>query len=254
MAVRFDGKVALITGTAGGQGRAAAQLFASEGAHVVGCDVKVDENAETVELVKAAGGRMDAMAPVDLGDPDEARAWVEEAVAVGGGVDILYNNASAARFAPVADLPVEDWQFTIRNELDLVFYVSKFAWPHLVARGGGVIISTASVAALSATEVPIAAHAAAKAGVVALTRQMALEGAAAGIRCVSISPGAIASPGTAELLQNPDIRAHLEAQNMLKKIGEPEDVARVALFLASDDASFLTGCDYIVDAGFSNLK
>ena len=254
MVGRFEGKVVLITGTAGGQGRAAARLFAGEGAHVVGCDVKVGENAETVELVNGAGGRMDAMAPVDLGDPDAARAWVDAAVALAGGIDVVYNNASAACFAPFPDLSVEDWQFTIRNQLDLVFFVSKFAWPHLVARGGGVILNTASVAAFSATEVPIAANVAAKAAVVALSRQIAAEGAAVGIRCLSISPGSIASPANADRLRDPSIRAELEAQSMLKRIGDPEDVARLALFLASDDASYLTGCDYIVDGGFAHLR
>jgi NAD(P)-dependent dehydrogenase (short-subunit alcohol dehydrogenase family) len=251
---RLAGKVALITGTAGGQGRAAALLFADAGAHVVGCDLKVEENEETIALVRDAGGEMTGTAPVDLGDPEAAQRWVEDAAANAGGIDIVYNNASAARFAPVADMPLDDWHFTIRNELDLVFYVSKFAWPHLVARGGGVIVNVGSVAARSATQVPIAAHAAAKAAVVALTRQMALEGAGVGIRCVSVSPGAIASPGTAELLANPEIREQLEAQTMLRRIGQPEEVARVALFLASDDASFITGTDYLVDAGFAHLK
>ncbi len=107
MADRLAGKVALITGTAGGQGRAAALLFASEGATIVGCDLKVDESAETVEMVTAAGGAMTATAPVDLGDSATARRWVADAAALHGGFDILYNNASAPKFASIAAMSDE---------------------------------------------------------------------------------------------------------------------------------------------------
>jgi meso-butanediol dehydrogenase / (S,S)-butanediol dehydrogenase / diacetyl reductase len=124
-------RVALITGTGGGQGREAALKFASEGALVFGCDVKVEGNAETVELVRRAGGKMVGKAPVDLGNPGEAKAWVEEAASAHGRIDILYNNAASPRLGPIADISIEDWHFTIRNELDLVFLTTKFAWPHL---------------------------------------------------------------------------------------------------------------------------
>src|SRR5687768_16718870 len=122
MAGRLDGKVALITGTGGGQGRAAAELFCAEGASVVGCDLNAAENARTVELVRAAGGEMAGMAPVDLGDSREARQWVADAAAVHGRIDVLFNNAAAPRFAPIPELSDEDWHFTIRNELDLIFF------------------------------------------------------------------------------------------------------------------------------------
>jgi NAD(P)-dependent dehydrogenase (short-subunit alcohol dehydrogenase family) len=164
MAGRLDGKVALITGTGGGQGRAAAELFCAEGAGVVGCDLNAAENARTVELVHAAGGEMAGMAPVDLGDSRQARRWVADAAAVYGRIDVLFNNAAAPRFAPIPELSDEDWHFTIRNELDLIFFVTQAAWPHLLAVGGA-IINTASVQGL----VGIAmnggiAHAATKAG------------------------------------------------------------------------------------------
>jgi NAD(P)-dependent dehydrogenase (short-subunit alcohol dehydrogenase family) len=188
VAGRVEEKVVLITGTGGGQGRAAAELFCAEGARVVGCDVNATEDARTVELVQGKGGEMVGMAPVDLGDSDQARRWVADAAAVHGRIDVLFNNAAAPRFAPIADLSDDDWHFTIRNELDLVFYVTQAAWPHLQSSAGS-IINTASVQGLVGIAMSGGiAHAAAKAGVIAMTRQMAAEGAPHGIRANSITP------------------------------------------------------------------
>lgn len=145
MGTRLAGKVALITGTGGGQGRAAALLFAREGGEVVGCDLKQDGAAETVELVRREGGSMTSIQPVDLGDSGQARQWVEQAADVYGGFDILYNNAASATFASIGVLTDDDWRLMIRNELDLVFYTCSAAWPHLLARGGGSIINTGSI-------------------------------------------------------------------------------------------------------------
>ena len=145
--------------------------------------------------MEAAGGTMTGMAPVDLSDPEAAKAWVEEAAAVHGRIDVLYNNASSPRFVLMPEMSVEDWQYAIRNELDLVFYVTKFAWPYLAERGG-VIINTASISAHVATpDVGMASHCAAKGGVLALTRAFAADGAKHGIRAVSLSPGPIKTPG-----------------------------------------------------------
>ena len=140
---------------------------------------------------------MTGMAPVDLSDPDAAKAWVEEAAAaVHGRIDVVYNNASSPRFVPMPDLSVEDWQYGIRNELDLVFYVTKFAWPYLAERGG-VIINTASISAHVATpDVGMASHCAAKGGVLALTRVPSPPTARSTASArVSISPGPIKTPG-----------------------------------------------------------
>ncbi|MGH3150250.1 MAG: SDR family NAD(P)-dependent oxidoreductase, partial [Streptosporangiaceae bacterium] len=174
---RLDGKRALISGTGGGIGRAAALLFAREGAHVVGCDLNPETSAETVGLVRAARGRMDAIAPVDLATEDGARRWVEDAVGLAGGADILVNNASAIRFGPIGTLSFADWSFTIRHELDIVFLVTQAAWPHLVAAGGGSIVNVASItASRGAFFMPQNAHGAAKGGVLALTYQLVVEG------------------------------------------------------------------------------
>ncbi len=191
----LDKKVVLITGTGGGLGRVAAQTFAREGAKVVGCDIKVDANNETVELIRRAGGEMTGIAPIDLTDPEQARKMVEDAVAAYGGLDVVLNNAAIQYFGPMPDFSIDDWRATITGELDIPFFVSKFAWPHLVRRGGGVIINVASISGMIAHETPpMVAHATAKGGVIAMTRQLALEGARYGIRAVAISPGPFLTP------------------------------------------------------------
>lgn len=253
---RLDGKVALITGTAGGQGAAAARLFAAEGAVVFGCDLDAERAGQVATEVVAAGGTMHSHAPVDLADPAAATAWVEAAVAEAGGIDIVYNNASAPWVGPFEEMTWDNWQFTLRNELDLIVTVTKAAWPHLIARGGGVIINTASVAAhRGATFVEQAAHGAAKGGVLALTRHLAASGARHGIRANSISPGLIVTPQIEPFLAE----AGHPVQQMLRthplgRLGEPADVARVALFLASDDAGYLNAVDIIVDGGQSLIS
>ena len=253
MTGRLAGKVALITGTAGGQGRAAALLFAAEGAVVVGTDVQSDGAAETVELVRAAGGVMDSTHPLDLADEDGVRAWIDDAAARHGGIDVLYNNAGATRFSPIAETSYEDWSFTLRNELDIVFLATKHAWPHLIARGGGCVLLVGSTAGItgSLTNTRIA-HTATKGGVVAMTRQLAAEGAAHGIRANCISPGMIRTPATEGDLLAPDSPMRTIARAIpLGRIGAPEEVARCALFLASDEASYVTGANLVVDGGWS---
>lgn len=250
MSARLEGKVALISGTGGGQGRAAALRFAAEGAVIAGCDINAEADAETARLVDAAGGRMSTRV-CDLGEPEEARAWVEQAAQEFGRIDILYNNASTARFGPVPDLSVEDWRFTIRNELDLVFFTTKYAWPHLAVRGG-VIINVASVAGWHGSRGNgLCAHAATKGAVLAMTRQFAVEGAPLGIRAVSLSPGFVLTPGTRAFAENPETRAALVAGIPLGRPGEPEDIVGMAMFLATDEASYLTGADIIIDGGLT---
>jgi meso-butanediol dehydrogenase/(S,S)-butanediol dehydrogenase/diacetyl reductase len=251
---RLEGKVALITGTGGGQGRAAALLFAAEGAAVVGCDLKNEGAEETVELVRGSGGDMTSSHPLDLGDPAAAHAWVDEAAARHGGFDVLYNNASLPKFASIAEMTLDDWHFTVRNELDLIFYTCRAAWPHLVLRGSGSIINIGSISGMSSlAQTPgNFAHAATKGAVIAMTRELALEGGAHGIRANSISPGIIESPATSPLLKESWFREGHLAATMVSRIGTPEDVAYCALYLASDESSFVTGANFVVDGGFTS--
>jgi NAD(P)-dependent dehydrogenase (short-subunit alcohol dehydrogenase family) len=244
---RLSNKVAFITGTASGQGRAAAELFARQGAIVVGCDMKVEQAEETAAAVRGAGGIMFSTAPVDLGDPAAARRWLDDGIAAAGGIDILYNNAGDVRFGSIEELSVDDWRYTLRNELDLVFYVTKAAWPHLKARGGGAIINTAStVTRRGNAAMGMGAHMATKAGVIALTRQLAAEGAEWGIRANSISPGLIDTPATAHLRAVAD---QLAGSIPLGRWGQPEDIAQCALYLASDEAKWVTAADFTIDGG-----
>lgn len=251
MTGRLEGKVALVTGTGGGIGRATAQVFGREGAHVIGCDLNMGPSEETVDLVRAAGGRMDAMAPVDLSTEDGATSWMERAASIGGGIDVLVNNASAIRFGAIDQLSYDDWSFTIRNELDIVFLVTKAAWPHLVARGGGSIVNIGSISgSRGAWFMPQNAHGAAKGGVLALTRQLVIEGGPHGIRVNAVSPAMTETPHTSPLLHGSDSPAEqILSRVPLRKWGQPEDVANAILFLACDESSHVTGVDIPVDGG-----
>lgn len=249
---KLAGKVTLITGTGGGQGRAAALLFAREGATVVGCDIKAEEAEATAAMVDAAGGTMISTSPLDLGDREQVDSWIDAAAVACGGIDVLYNNASATKLVPLAEMSDEEWHFTIRNELDLMFYASRRAWPHLVAAGGGAIVNTASMCGINAIR-PAAgsfAHAATKHGVIGMTRELANEGGPKGIRVNSVSPGFIRSPAT-EFLEDAGLLDAFLDHQMLRRVGTAEDVARAALFLASDDASFITAENLVVDGGYT---
>jgi meso-butanediol dehydrogenase/(S,S)-butanediol dehydrogenase/diacetyl reductase len=228
---KLDGKIALITGVGGGQGREAVIRFAAEGATVVGCDIDGASAEVTRSAARAAGLDADiATDGVDLSDPEQARRWVAAAAERHGRIDVVYNNASAAKFRSIAELSVEDWRFTIRNELDLVFFVTRCAWPILVRSGGGTVINVASVAGWTGNRsVPFVAHMAAKGGVIAMTRQLAAEGGPLGIRVVSISPGTIITPGTASVLEVPQVRDALIAQTLVSRLGQPADVVALAV-------------------------
>jgi meso-butanediol dehydrogenase / (S,S)-butanediol dehydrogenase / diacetyl reductase len=250
---RLGEKVALVTGTGGGIGRATAMVFAREGAHVVGCDLNPGPSQETVDLVRAAGGRMDAVAPVDLSTPAGARDWVEQAVALGGGVDVLVNNASSIKFGAIDELSYEDWSFTIRNELDIVFLVTQAAWPHLVARGGGSVVNIGSISgSRGAWFMPQNAHGAAKGGVLALTSQLVIEGGPHGIRVNAVSPAMTETPHTSGMLHDADGPAdQILSRVPLRKWGQAVDVANAILFLASDESSHVSGANIPVDGGAS---
>lgn len=244
----LSNKVALITGTGGGIGRAAALQFSAAGATIVGCDLDAKNNQKTAELVKAAGGQIHIMNGVDLGDPEQTRQWIAEAVTTCGRIDILYNNASAARFAPIESMPLEDWHFTIRNELDLVFYATHYAWPHL-KKQGGVIINTGSTAGISGSGPGGSAHAATKGAVIAYSKHLAQEGAPDNIRVVTISPGFIETPGTQAYCDDHNMREILVADNMIKRPGSPQEIAAAAVFLASDESGYTTGSNFVIDGG-----
>jgi meso-butanediol dehydrogenase/(S,S)-butanediol dehydrogenase/diacetyl reductase len=253
---RLDGKIALITGVGGGIGAVAAQMFCAAGARVVGCDINPESAARIEAEVRAAGGEITVHGGTDLGDAEQARAWVDQAVGVYGGIDILYNNASTQRFGPIEELSIADWDFTMRNELDLVFYTVKAAWPHLKQNGGGLILNIGSIAAIRGVEfMPQNAHATTKAGVLSLTRQLVVEGGPHGIRANAISPGLIETPNTAPLLAAPppNVKRIVLDRIPVGRHGQPEDIVNAAIFLASDEATFINGANLVIDGGGSVL-
>jgi meso-butanediol dehydrogenase / (S,S)-butanediol dehydrogenase / diacetyl reductase len=247
---RFRGQSVLISGTGGGLGRAAAIRFAKEGAQVFGSDLNTAANQETLELVSAEGGALQ-IDTVDVGDADQAIDWVESCAKRSGGIHVLVNNASAARFAPMSAMSVEDWHFTLRNELDTVFLPTRAAWAHLTKQGGA-ILNIASVAGHRGSRASgNSAHAATKGAVLALTRQWALEGAAHGVRALSVSPGFIRTPGTDFVMERPGMEAALTQAIPAGRAGQPNDIVSFLVFAASDEASYMTGTDVLIDGGMT---
>lgn len=251
MTGRLQGKVALVTGIGGGIGRAAALLFAAEGATVVGCDLQKDGTDETVALALEAGYPIDASTELDLGDPDATRDWIDTSATRHGGIDVLFNNASGIKFGAVDEISVEDWSFTVRNELDLVFYAIRAVWPHLRRRGGGAIVNVGSISGTrGAWFQPQNAHGATKGGVLGLTYQLAVEGGPLGIRVNAVSPALTRTPATEHLFSDPNSPFDFSAARIpLGRAGEPADIAQAALFLASDEAGYITGVNLPVDGG-----
>jgi len=247
---RLTDKVALITGIGTGIGRDTARRFAAEGARVVGCDIDHDSLEETVRIVRAEGGEITGFGGVDLTDASAAEAWVNEAATTYGGLDIVHNNAGIQRFAPIDELAVADWELNIRGELSIVFYVVRAAWKHLKQRGG-CVVNIGSVAGIRGVEfMPQNVHGAAKAGVINLTQQLAVEGGPFGIRVVCISPGFITTPATKSLVDDPPQAMKETWERIpLQRVGETDDIVNAALFLASDEASWITGVNLVVDGG-----
>ena len=244
---RLEGKIALITGSASGQGRAAAIRFAQEGAKIVGCDLNAELADETVSMVKDVGGQMVSQAPLSVSDEPSVKSWIDFAVSTYGDFDILYNNASGCRFAPIEEMTREEWDYTLANELTLIFLAIKHAVPVFRRRGGGCILNTASLAGLRASFAGGFAHSVTKAGVIALTENMAVELAPLNVRVNAISPGCIETPGLAPRIAT--MREAYESMTLNHRIGQSEDIAAAALYLCSDEAIHLTGINLPVDGG-----
>jgi NAD(P)-dependent dehydrogenase (short-subunit alcohol dehydrogenase family) len=251
MAGRLQSKVALITGAGMGMGREAALLFAEEGARVVVCDIDRVAAEETVSLVKRAGG--DATAAIgDVAVEDDVRRMTEEGVRRFGALHILYNNAGVLwkdRDRSVLETDGVQWDRVMAINLKSVFWVTKYGVPHVRAAGGGSIILVGSVSALAGFTRAQDAYTAAKGGLIALNKSLAIQFARDNIRCNIIHPGIVETPLQAPYLTDA-LRAEFKTGIPLGRIGRPREIAYAALFLASDESSFMTGAEMIVDGGF----
>ncbi|MDF1818110.1 MAG: SDR family NAD(P)-dependent oxidoreductase [Immundisolibacteraceae bacterium] len=255
MSQRLAGKVALITGTADGQGRAAALAFACEGARVVGCDLKAELAEQTVSMVHEAGGEMVSMQPLDLDDEQAVINWIDFAVAEYGDFDILYNNASGVRGGTIESLTREQWDYNLANEITIVFLAIKHALPVFKRKGGGVIINTGSIAGMIGAAMPSnvpgnLVHNVSKGAVLRMTNNLAVELSPHNIRVNAISPGIIDTPATHGLIVTAGDQPWFDSQ-LIQRLGQSEDIAKAAVFLASDEASFITGVNLPVDGGWS---
>ncbi len=238
MGDRLAGKAALITGAGSGIGRAIALRFATEGARVMASDI----DAAAAERTAADAGTGAKAIRTDVTSEPDVQSAVEATVAAFGAIDVLVNNAGIAASA--------DWEKTIAVNLSGVYYGLKHGGAAMAARGGGSIINLASV--LGLVGLPGAgAYTASKHGVVGLTRQFAVDLAARGVRVNCINPGFIETAMTDPISSNEALKKFITDQMPLGRWGRPEEVAAVALFLASDDASYVTGADYVVDGGFT---
>jgi 3-oxoacyl-[acyl-carrier protein] reductase len=248
---RFVEEVVVVTGAAQGMGRATAERFAQEGAHVAIVDISEDGAREVAEQIATAGGEATAVT-ADVTSADAVRAAIKTVTATYGDVGVVVNNAGGSHAPAGADIEESEWDRVIALNLTSSLLVSQAAWPGMVRRGGGVILNATSIAG----HYPLSgliAYCSAKAGLIMLTKMLAQQGAPLGIRVNSVSPGYIRTPALVDFTaMQPDpgsFAAGAEKIAALGRLGEPVEIADAYLFLASDEAQWVTGTDFVVDGG-----
>jgi NAD(P)-dependent dehydrogenase (short-subunit alcohol dehydrogenase family) len=249
---RLDGKVALITGAGSGMGRCAAELFASEGARVVVADYAEDAGNGTVDAIAGAGGEA-TFVRADVSQAPDCDAMVQHATATFGGLHVLYNNAGVfpADDGGALETPETTWDRVMEINLKGVWLGCKAGIPAMLASGGGSIVNVASFVAYVGAATAQIAYTSSKGGVLAMTREIAVEYGRRNIRANSLCPGPIDTPLLAELMSDPERRARRLVHIPMGRLGRAEELAKAALFLASDESSFMTGASLLVDGGIT---
>ena len=251
--MRLSDKVSIITGGGSGMGRTAALMFAAEGAKVVVADFSAEGGAETVRLVRDAGGEA-TFVRTDIASEADAKAMVDHAIATYGRVDTLYNNAGIMpeEDHSVVDTPVEAWDRVMAVNVRGVFLGCKYAIPAMLEQGSGSVINVASFVAILGCSVPQDAYTASKGAVLALTRSLAVQFAGRGVRSNAISPGPIETPLLMEWLLKDEAAKQLRlARNPTGRFGKPEEIVHVAIYLASDESRWTNGANFVIDGGIS---
>jgi len=251
--MRLRGKVAFITGAGMGQGREAAVLFAREGARIIVADINEAAAKQTVALVEEAEGEALAVRG-DVGVEADVDRMIEEGVRRFKALHVLYNNAGVLwkeRDRSVLETTEANWDRVLAINLKGPFFVCKHGIPHLIRSGGGSVINVGSVSALCGFTVAQDAYTSAKGALISLTKSLAIQFAKQNVRCNIIHPGIIETPMQAPYLADPAKRRSFEEGIPLGRIAHPREIAAVALFLASDESSYITGAEIIADGGFT---
>jgi len=254
---RLDQKIALVTGAGSGIGEQITRLFAQQGAHVVLADIRLDAAEQVVGEIRAAGGSARTQ-QLDVAEESQVKAAIEQVAAAEGRLDILVNNAGISHVGNILETSLEDWERVIRVNASGIFLCSREAVRQMLAQSpvGGVIINMSSVAATIGVERRLP-YCASKGAVLALTRSIAVDFVTQGIRCNAICPGTVHTPFVEGYLarhfpgHEDEVRQQMHARQPIGRMGRPDEIAYAALYLASDEAAFVTGSALVIDGGWT---
>jgi meso-butanediol dehydrogenase/(S,S)-butanediol dehydrogenase/diacetyl reductase len=255
---KLEGKVVVVTGAGKGMARTICVRLAAEGARIVGCDIDEEGAEETVKTVRDAGGEMESLYPLDLRDEESTHHLMEFAAERFGGIDCLYNNAMAMKLGSIESMSLDDWRETLDGTLTIHFLATKHAVPQIRSRGGGSIVFVGSMAGLhlgagyAGNFGWLFSYSCAKAAILRMSSALATDLAEDNIRVNSILPGNVETPATIEVYGQPgtELRRISQGGKLIDRLGLPDDVAKAALFLLSDDSEWVTGSQLLVDGGF----